>query len=207
MAAPIKKGEHRPLNVTKKARHRIMAGLGWDPADEPGFLDKAKALATRKDTHHDLDLVCLTYDKDLHLLESISADPGNTVGADERIYHSGDNEEGYGEGDDEEISAELKELDNAVHHIVFLALIRTTHTFKDIAEAEIRLADGYTNHNFVSEALTHEDGRDLDAFAFAHIYRDQDNEKGWRLHYIGEYMRYGSLESISDSLKAHLKEE
>ncbi|MCD8566528.1 MAG: TerD family protein [Alphaproteobacteria bacterium] len=105
----LEKGEKTQLNVTQKARHRIMAGLAWDPARRAGFIEKIKDI-TGTPTTHDLDLVCYIFGHDGGFIEHVSGDPGRNVDLSEKIYHSGDNMEGDAAGDDEEISAELKEL-------------------------------------------------------------------------------------------------
>ena len=58
----MKKGETKPLNVTKEAQHRVVIGLGWDPADAPKLIKKIGSLAKGLPTHHDLDLSCFIFD-------------------------------------------------------------------------------------------------------------------------------------------------
>lgn len=200
----LEKGQSGPLNVTLKARRRIMAGLGWDPAEEPGFVDKVQALAGKKDIHHDLDLACYIFDAGLEYLGRVSAEPGFAVDSAEMIYHSGDNEEGYGDGDDEEISAELVDLPADIDRLVFTAIIRTKHSFKDIDTAEIRLADGYTNHNFLSLPINHKDGHRKNAFIFAEVFRDSEAESGWGLHHISDYAHYTGADGFPETLKRFL---
>jgi len=195
---------HRKLNVTKEARERIMVGLGWDPADEANFIEKVKSVASAKELYHDLDLACFTYDKDHNFIASVSAEPGQSIDHTGRIYHSGDNVEGHGEGDDEEISVELKDLDTNIYHIIFTAEIRTGHVFREIDAAEIRIADGYTNHNFVKTALIDDDGLDKNTYVFVHIYRNGDE---WNLHHVGEYLDSDNVEEWPTTLKNFLVEE
>ena len=59
----MKSGKSKPLNVTKEAQHRIVIGLGWDPADEPGLIQRIGSMAKGQPTHHDLDLSCYIYDE------------------------------------------------------------------------------------------------------------------------------------------------
>ena len=116
--AKIKKGEHAPLNVTQEARHRVFVGLGWDPKDDVTLMDKAKELVGGVKAHHDLDLLCYLYTKNHTFIETIAGQGRNSTQGG-KIYHSGDNIEGLGEGDDEQVSAELKDLDEDIHHIIF----------------------------------------------------------------------------------------
>ena len=119
----IQKGEKGPLNVTKEARHRVFVGLGWDPNEETGLIDKAKALVKGQELHHDLDLSAYVFDADARMISHICAESGRHTDQTGKIYHSGDNIEGLGDGDDEQISVELKDLDPLIAHIIFTASI------------------------------------------------------------------------------------
>lgn len=181
----LPKGQHTELNVTQKARHRIMAGLGWNPADKANIIEKVGHAITGKDDVHDLDLGCFTYDAHSVLISTVSADRAKNIDDSGKIYHSGDDEDGIGEGDDEQLSVELKDLEESIHHILFTVKIQSGHVFKDIEVPEIRLADGYSNDNFLQIMIDHSEGKEQDVFVFAHIYRSGE---GWSLHNVSEYM-------------------
>ena len=189
----LEKGEHCPLNVTKKAEHRVLAGLGWEPHAHAGMLEKLGAAMGLKSINHDLDLACLTFDEQKNLLGTISAIPGYSTDGSGRIYHSGDNVAGEGDGDDEQVSVELLKLDPSIHYIMFVATIKSGHTFGEIDSPEIRLADGYSNHNFLITPLTH--------FAFASIYR---KEEGWNIHNISTYIDVTALQKPNGALSTLL---
>ncbi len=194
----INKGQHTKLNVTEKSNHRIMAGLGWDPTADISFLEKINDVVAGKKSYHDLDLACFLFDEDYKLLNHVCVEPGKSVDHTGKIYHSGDNVEGYGEGDDEEISVELKNLDMAIQHIVFTVEVRTGHDFTEISNPEIRLADGYSDHNFIRTDLKNEQAEGKFAYAFTHLYRV---EEYWNLHYLDEYLDAGNDESRIKQLK------
>lgn len=194
-------GDKKPLNVTQQARHRVMVGLGWDPAEEPSLWEQIKSLFVKKNHHHDLDLSCFIYDAQKNFIESVSADTRKAIDASGKIYHSGDNEEGIGEGDDEEISVELKEIDDIIHHIIFKAHIKTGHTFSDIEDTHIRLADGYTNHNFLQQDMQCDAGQKADAYVFCRLYRNDDQ---WQIHFIGEYVKTDDTKSWDETLVSYI---
>lgn len=200
----ITKGSHQKLNVTEQARKRIMVGLGWDPAEKPSFTDKIKKMAGIKHLHHDLDLFCYYYDDARQYIDLVSAEPGKTVNADSTIYHSGDNEEGYGEGDDEEISVELRDLDKNIVHLIFKTEVRTGHSFDEISAPAMRIADGYTDHNFLEADLKSIEGDNASAYVFIHIYRNGDN---WKIHYIDEFFDASTVSNWPEELKRFLKVE
>lgn len=182
----LEKGQHVPLNVTQESQHRIFVGLGWDPADRPGLIGRAATALglSRRAPYHDLDLSCFFYDAAGNLIGEVGSAPDKATDLSGRIYHSGDNVEGIGEGDDEQISVELKDLPAEIHHLVFTASIKSGHRFADIKSPEIRLVDGYSGHEFLKVRLGEEDGATLPAFTFVHLYRDGN---GWVVHYVGAY--------------------
>lgn len=182
----LPKDQHTLLKVTPKARHRILAGLGWDPADEARLLSKAAAAVSGRKTYHDLDLSCFMYDANNIYIGSVSPEAASTVDASGKIYHSGDNQEGVGEGDDEEISVELKDLDPAIHHILFVVKIQTGQDFSKIEAPFLRLADGYSNENFLTAYIDGVTLEGADIYVFAHIYRKGSH---WQLHNIDSYLK------------------
>ncbi len=195
------KGDHGALNVTQEARHRILAGLGWDPAGKAGLGGKVGAALERKQTHHDLDLFCFTFDSHNNFISEVSADHSMNIDPSGKIYHSGDNEEGFGEGDDEQISVELKELDPNIYHILFTVKIQTGHSFGEVAAPAMRLADGFSNDDFLKASIDDEDGQNKDIFVFAHTYRSGGE---WRLHHVGEYLSTADHQSWREELSRFL---
>lgn len=181
----MNKGETKPLNVTKEAQHRVVIGLGWDPADRPKLMDKIGAMATRKPMHHDLDLSCFIFDVDKKLIGKVSADGDFAIDESGKIYHSGDNVEGLGDGDDEEISVELKDIPGHIKYIIFTAHISTGQSFGSVNSPEMRIYDAYTGHNFLHHDLGDEAGKDKGTFAFVTLQRSAADD--WSLRYIGEY--------------------
>ena len=205
MTAPQKQSQnnHRPLNVTQQARHRVFVGLGWDPNQKKSLMDRAREILGRTiKSGHDLDLSCFLYDKSGGFIESVSVHSGREIDATGHIYHSGDNREGIGEGDDEQISVELKDLDANIHHIVFCASIKSAHIFGDIKSPEIRLGDGYSNHTFLRAPLDQPEGKDKSAFAFARIYRDGGD--GWLIDSLNQFFKNDGPEEKADYLKKFL---
>lgn len=184
--AKLQKGQITTLNVTQEAQHRVVVGLGWDPNENTGLVDKAKALSKRQSTHHDLDLSCYVFDVNGHYISHICAISDKHTDQTGKIYHSGDNTEGVGDGDDEQISVELKDIDPAIHSIIFVASIKSGHVFGEINAPEIRIADGYSKHNFLHHDLSDRDGEKHKSFAFIRLLKTPDNT--WKLHYISEYI-------------------
>lgn len=202
---PLGKGQTKPLNVTQTAKHRIVAGLSWDPARMPNLMGKVQALAQGKEIHHDLDLSCHIFNPKNEPVDIISANPSRASDASGHIYHSGDNKEGIGAGDDEEISVELKNLPRTIHTLVFTAKISSGQSFDEINNPEIRLADAYTDHNLLAVTLDNDESTGNDLFVFCLIQRD---DKGtWQLRHIGEYSKMQDIDDMDTHLAALIPAE
>jgi tellurium resistance protein TerZ len=196
----LKKNEITTLNVTQEAQRRVFVGLGWDPNDNITILDKIKSNFSRKPLHHDLDLSCYAFDVNKRFISHVGVDAHSDQTG--KIYHSGDNVEGVGDGDDEQISVELKGLDEAIHSLIFVAAVNDGHRFGDVNDPEIRIADGYSGHNFMALALDEDAGADQSLFVFARIFVDADGV--WQLHYIGDYAQKADQTAQIEKLKAYL---
>jgi tellurium resistance protein TerZ len=197
----IEQNEHTPLNVTQQAKHRILAGLSWEPNPKHGLLDKIKGFVSGKTITHDLDLLCFAFDAQKNLIEFVSADTDHAASADGHIYHSGDDQDGAGEGDDEQISAELKNLGPDVHHLVFVVSVKSGQSLDQVHQPEIRLADGYSNHNFLVESLAGPEAKGQSAFIFARVYRQ---ENGWMLYNISRFTVLPAPDGWPEVLAPHL---
>lgn len=186
-SAPFTSHSFSPLNVTKQSRERIFVGLGWDPNESEA--SGLAALLHKLKKHHDLDLSCYFYNKKKEPIGFVSADSKYHANASGTIYHSGDNEEGIGDGDDEQISVELKTLPDDIHHLIFKASIKSGHSFDEINSPEIRLCDGYTNRCFLNARLDQKHdatGKKHDAFVFAQLKRI---DSGWAYRDISIFLQ------------------
>lgn len=201
MNTTIPKRQSVPLNVTQEAKQRIFVGLGWDPNEKPGFGDTLGALIGAREKHHDLDLSCFYFDEQKNCLGAVTADPASYSDESGAIYHSGDSVEGIGDGDDEQISVELKDLPQEIAHILFKASIKSGHHFSDIKDPAIRLCDGYTGHCFLEAALSDERAQKSDAFIFVHLHREGAL---WMMRPVGEFSTNKDLESWKTALADYL---
>lgn len=192
---------HAPLNVTQKAEHRVFVGLSWDPNDNPSLFQKLGALLGKKPTHHDLDLSCYYYDENKNCLGYVTAEPEHYTDSSGAIYHSGDNIEGVGDGDDEQISVNLKSLPHNIHHLIFKASIHSGHVFGDVADPAIRVCDGYTEHCFASAEIDGGLALESDSFIFTRIYR---HDGAWAFHALEDFRVLSSVENWEDALKGYL---
>jgi len=134
-------------------------------------------------THYDLDLHAYIFDKDLNLLHELSPFVLDALDESGKAYHSGEDYSGMGGYDDERISIETKNLPSNYAHILFIVKSDSVHSFQDIPNAEIRLADGKTEQD-VLKVQVGDSNKDHSAFIFAHIYKENN---AWHLRNISEY--------------------
>lgn len=199
-ARQLAPGDRAPLLYTPEKRHRVLAGLSWDArTDNITFVNKM-----RGDTQHDLDICAYIFDDEGDFVDLVTADANEAIDESGCIYHSGDDQSGEGEGDDEAISVELLNLPEEITDIFFLIEVQSNHFFGDIAEVSMRIADGLTDKELLYIDLNAKDGKEAIAYAFAHIYRSEESGTGWMIHYIGEYPDTDNIESWAEYFAQYL---
>jgi len=185
------KGQKGPLNHTLKARQRVIAGLSWDAReDKVGLFGRAKG-----DSQHDLDINCYIYDREGQFSDFVGSEAQDSMDESEKIYHSGDDQSGAGDGDDEFISAELAELPRDIYGMVFIVEIRSEHNFKDILSPFVRIADGMDDTNLLEMAIEGEGSENTNAFVMCAIQRKSDSPTGWQLYNISEFPDISQIEN------------
>lgn len=200
----LEKGEEVFLEIKDSARRRIVCGLRWDPIDEKNEADRGISMDGGSTTEHDLDLLCLTFDKHGRFLEAITGLEGQRRGDGGNIYHTGDVVDGDDDLDDEQLSMELFNLSTEVHQIFFIAEVQSAHKFGHVHGTEIRLASAIADTNFAHAHIGRSAGSDKNAFIFGGIYRVS---QGWNFKYVGEYLNGGEVETWESTLSPFLQVE
>lgn len=180
-----------PLAFTNSGLGRIFVGLSWDPRE-----DKVGTIShlVKKDSQHDLDLCCYVYDTKGTFIDFVGAEGSESVDETGKIYHSGDNVSGTGGGDDETISAELLQLPDECHSIVFMAEVSSRHFFSEVSDPSMRIVDGKTNTTVFEVDMDHEDAATHAYFVFCSITRDLTSATGWGVKKIYEYPDTDNIE-------------
>jgi stress response protein SCP2 len=181
-----------PLEHTVSGRERILVALSWDERAHATIIDKLK----RQNQQHDLDLSCFVYNKNGEYIDFVGPMAQDNIDQDGCIYHSGDDAGGAGNLDDEHISVELAGLPFETVSLIFVAEIRSDHTFEQITNPSIRVADGFTNKNLHAMKLaTDKEAEGKTACIFARVHRDKGSPTGWSLQIIDQYPK---LDDVSD---------
>lgn len=199
MSGPAK-GEKVLLNVTNEARRRVVVGLSWDPRVGNSMMDKLNRVRGVNSGTFDLDLSCYAFDEDGHFQSHVDGSPEYSIDGSEKIYHSGDSQDGSGEGDDEQISVELAGMPPHITQIIFLVDIGSAHSFGDVDEPTVRIADAHNNQDFLSIRLDTKEGKHYTACVFCRIVRDENNYDAWYLHNISEFVDMSQIEDWSEAL-------
>ena len=181
-----------PLEHTVSGRERILVALSWDERAHATFFDKVK----RTNQQHDLDLSCFVYNASDEYVDFVGPMAQDNIDQHGCIYHSGDDAGGAGNLDDESISVELAGLPYDTESLIFVAEIRSDHTFEEIANPSVRIADGFSNKNLQTLKLAQpEEAQGKTACILARIYRDKGSPTGWGLQLIDQYPK---LDDVSD---------
>ncbi len=194
-------GKKESLNHQIEARQRIIAGLSWDAREEEkvGLFRRVKG-----DSQHDLDIQCYIYNKDKEFLDFVGAEAQDSMDQSETIYHSGDDQNGTGDGDDEFISAELARMPKAIHGLVFMVEIQSNHFFTDVTAPFTRLADGYNDQNLIEMPIIGSKAENSQAFVMCAIQRNSSSPTGWIAHNISDFPDISRIDNWGNYLSQYI---
>lgn len=138
----LAKGQKVDLTKTNPGLSKVVVGLGWD--------------INKYDGGHDFDL-----DTSIFLLGENGKVQGaedfvfynNTTGANGAVVHSGDNQTGAGDGDDEQIKVAIKEVPANIQRITFTVTIHEAEArnqnFGQVSNAFIRVVNEETKEELI----------------------------------------------------------
>lgn len=210
MSVSLRKGQSVSLRKNEHDLSSVTIGLGWDINEEKkGLLG---GLFGKKEPEYDLDVIaflCNAQGKVADLGDVENGRPSLVNGdiiffnslrhKSGHIWLTGDNRTGAGDGDDEQIIAQLNSLDPKYEKIVFIVQIYNGQELKQhfgkVQNAFIRAVDA---KNVEMARFDLSGGAAFDgqrSMLFAELVREST---GWKLNAIGE-------PSESDSFVPHLK--
>lgn len=191
MGISLAKGERISLEKVAPGLTEAIVGLGWDtnPTDSGADFDLDGSLFVLGSDEK------LISDKHFIFYNNLtSPDPKKS------IQHMGDNLTGAGEGDDEIIKINLKEVPAEIQKIVITVTIHEAEArkqnFGQVQNAFVRVVNPSNQQEVVRYDLT-EDYSIETALIMAEIYR-KDNE--WRVNAVGSGYQ-GGLQSLLDRYK------
>lgn len=210
MSVSLRKGQSVSLRKNEHDLSSVTIGLGWDINEEKkGLLG---GLFGKKEPEYDLDVIAFLCNAQGKVTDLGDVENGrqSLVNGDIIFFNSlrhksghiwltGDNRTGAGDGDDEQIIAQLNSLDAKYQKIVFIVQIYNGQELKQhfgkVQNAFIRAVDA---KNVEMARFDLSGGAAFDgqrSMLFAELVREST---GWKLNAIGE-------PSDSDSFVSHLK--
>jgi len=197
----IPKGSHKLLYYATDRKSPVHVGLSWDPKVRANVMEKLEEMMGGKTSYTDMDLAAYVYDKDENFMGLVSAKAEDITSFTPHIYHSGDNMDGEGEGDDETVTIEFMDLDEKVHHILFKASIASGHLFAEVDMPEMRLVRSPGQEVLLQASLDLE--KNKSAFVFARVFKD---DKGnWHFENVEEFTHANENKNWAEDLKIYLR--
>ena len=186
MAVNLSKGQRISLEKVAPGLSEAYVGLGWD--------------TNITDTGADFDIdasIFLLNDNEKLISDNHFVFYNNLASPDpnKSVEHLGDNRTGAGEGDDEVIKVNLKQVPADVHRIAVTVTIHEAEqrqqNFGQVQNAFVRIVDAKSQQEVVRYDLT-EDFSVETALIMAELYR-KDGE--WRVNAVGAGYQ-GGLEAL-----------
>lgn len=208
MAVSLKKGQGVSLSKSQYDLSQVTLGLGWDVAEEKkGFLG---SLMGSKAPDYDLDAVAFLLGENgkINDLGKVENDRSTLINGDiiffnsqkhhsGKIWLTGDNRTGDGDGDDEQIIAKLDSLDQRYQRIVFVVQIyqglQKSQHFGKVKNAFIRAVDAKGKEMARYDLSGDPSFSEHCSMAFAELIRETG---GWQFKAIGKPYREDGFVAI-----------
>lgn len=190
MSVSLQKGQKVSLSKDNAGLAKVVIGLGWDEAERGGIFFKPTPI--------DCDASVLLLKNGKLCAKKDIVFFGNLKHFSGTVKHMGDNLTGAGDGDDEQIVADLSKIPMEYDKIVvvvniYQAVKRRQH-FGMIKNAFIRIVDARSNSELCRYNLT-DNYSNMTAMIFGEIYR-YNNE--WKFNAIGQGTNDPGLVELSN---------
>jgi tellurium resistance protein TerZ len=192
MSVSLSKGQR--VSLTKgggQTLTQVRMGLGWDAVKKKGLFGGLKSQSI------DLDASCLLFDVQGKLVDQVWFQQLRS--ADGSVVHTGDNQTGAGDGDDESIKVDLRQVPAQVATLVFVVNSFTGQDFTQIENAYCRVVDETTAGEVARYSLSGS-GRH-NAQVMAKLTRDG---QGWAMTAIGAVANGRTFHDLLPAVAEHL---
>ncbi|MBI1214371.1 MAG: hypothetical protein GC185_00965 [Alphaproteobacteria bacterium] len=133
----------------------------------------------------DLDLYCYIYDEAFQLVATVGAKEDKLMDESGKVYHTGDDQSGYGSGDDEQLFVETADLPENYRHFFFVVKSESKYSLDEFINPAVRLCDSKTDVNVLhSTIMPDPEMKRAYNFSFCHVYREGDL---WRFQNLDTY--------------------
>ena len=195
MGVSLKKGEGVSLSKNEHDLSRLTIGLGWDVAKPKGFMGGL----FKKQEDYDLDAIAFLIGENgqVNHLGRVENGKNSLIDGDVVFFNSmkhpsgmiwltGDNRDGSGDGDDEQIIVKLNELPESYEKIVFIVSIydgiNKKQHFGNVDNAFIRAVDGRNKEICRYNISGDQTFNRFHSITFAEVLREG---LGWKFNAIG----------------------
>ena len=186
----LQKGQKISLTKESTGLKNIMVCLGWDEVQQPIQSKFSLFNSKSKKANIDCDASAILLNKDGKCISNQDVVYfGNLSHNSGAVVHQGDNLTGFGDGDDEQISINLKELPSKYNEIVFIVTIYQADTrcqnFGMINNSFIRIVDiDNNNRELCRFNISNEPNyNDKTSMIFGKVYY-HNNE--WKFNAMGD---------------------
>lgn len=198
MTIILEKGQKINLIKKESKLNKVMIGLGWDvKVEKKGFFKTFFGGGDNIDC--DASVILLKNGKLDNTSDVIYY--GNLKHFSNSVRHTGDNLTGDGDGDDEQIIVDLKNIPNKYDKIIIVAniynAISKNQHFGMIENAFIRIVNLETNKEICKFNLS-DNYIGMTAMIFGEIYRKGEE---WEFSAIGEGTKDADLSSLIKKYK------
>ncbi|BBB91459.1 MAG TPA: TerD family protein [Methylomusa anaerophila] len=197
MTIDLQKGQKIDLTKGNAGLTELMAGLGWDPAEQSsgGFLKGLLGGKNKVDIDCDSSVLLLNEQGKLAKKENLIYF-GNLKSACGSVQHMGDNLTGGGDGDDEQVMIYLNKVPADVHRLVFVVNIYDCQNRKQdfgmIKNAFIRVVNKSDKQELARFNMS-DDYSGKTALIVSEVYRYKGE---WKFAALGEGTNDPSLSSL-----------
>ncbi len=193
MAISLIKGQK--ISLDKEAGtslSSVIMGLGWDAVKPSGFFKKLAGGGSI-----DLDASCALFDANKNIVDVVYF--RQLKSKDGSIVHTGDNQTGAGDGDDEQIIVKLAQVPANVQSIVFTVNSFRGQTFDEVENAYCRIINADNKSEIAKYVLS--GGGAHTAMIMAKLYR-HNNE--WKMHALGESTNGKTIDNLVAEMKSFI---
>ena len=172
----------------------VVAHFQNNPEDKEAEMNKIKRQSQiyREDMPpHDLDLLCFCFDVQKKLHSFVAPIYGQEIDVVGSVMHSGDDPDGVGIWDDEDVRVLFAKIPPEVQSIFFV-VDSDTHNFATVPQDRVRAVDTSIEKDYFCHDLADgvEDvGSDKKTFIFASLTRKDEK---WALRNISKYIAVDS---------------
>lgn len=186
MAIILQKGQRIDLTKGRPGLEKIIVGLGWDPIEQ-----KSKGLlgglfgGGGSGSNMDIDASVIMLEDDKFLNKENLVYFGNLKSKCGSITHTGDNITGEGDGDDEQVIVNLKDVPRNINKLVFVVniydCVKRKQDFGQVENAFIRVMNSSNNEELLKFNLS-ESYAGSTSLIVAEIYRHGSE---WKFGAVG----------------------